>query len=211
MEARCSHCGAQHVLDDTQVAGHARVQFCCTKCGQMALLELPGRFEASVPHERQERAGPAPPQPAPARKDAARNAQAQDTATGSAASRLQRFAHAEGTVLSKAAGLALPKDKTITLSVIAGPSKGLKHELSKPRVIVGRAGSGADMELDDPEVSRQHCAIEVTEDAVRVHDLGSTNGTFLDETSVRVADIEHLSEFRAGRSLLLITILPKQR
>src|SRR5713226_5267394 len=35
-------------------------------------------------------------------------------------------------------GLALPKDKTITISVIGGPSKGLARQLVKPHISIGR-------------------------------------------------------------------------
>ena len=47
-----------------------------------------------------------------------------------------------GTIVSSTAGLALPTDKNITVSVIGGPSKGLSHLLSKPRVVIGRRGGG---------------------------------------------------------------------
>ncbi len=36
-------------------------------------------------------------------------------------------------------GFVLPKDNTITLSVIGGPSKGLAHQFRKPRISIGRA------------------------------------------------------------------------
>lgn len=44
---------------------------------------------------------------------------------------------------------------------------------------VGRT-SACDLPIQDPTVSRNHAELEVVEDGVRVRDLGSTNGTFLD-------------------------------
>jgi len=44
--------------------------------------------------------------------------------------------------------------------LLSGPSKGEKHTLSKPRVTLGR--KGADIPLNDPEISRHHCLLEVT-------------------------------------------------
>jgi type III secretion system (T3SS) inner membrane Yop/YscD-like protein len=105
--------------------------------------------------------------------------------------------------------LALPTDKTITISVIAGPSKGLTHQLTKPLITVGRTGAGADIEIDDPRVSRLHCVIGVKQSMIRLCDLDSTNGTHVNDQCVRAAGLEHLSEFRVGSSLLLVTIFPK--
>ena len=107
-------------------------------------------------------------------------------------------------------GLALPDGKAITLFVTAGPSKGLQLRLTKPLVSIGRAGGGADLEIDDPGVSRMHCAVEVTRDVIRLRDLESTNGTYLDEKRIRAAELEHLSEFREGSSLLRVAVLSKQ-
>lgn len=106
-------------------------------------------------------------------------------------------------------GFVLPNDNTITLSVIGGPSKGLAHQFSKPRISIGRAG-GADIEIDDPEVSVLHCAVAVNEGRIRLYDLDSTSGTYVNDEPIETADLEHLSEFRVGSSLLLVMILPKR-
>ena len=84
------------------------------------------------------------------------------------------------------------------------------HRLTKPRVSLGRSGGGADIEIDDAAVSRLHCAVAVKQDTVRLCDLGSANGTYMNGERVRAVDLEHLSEFRIGSSLFLVTILPKQ-
>jgi predicted Zn finger-like uncharacterized protein len=114
------------------------------------------------------------------------------------------------TLVNEFSGLELPKDKVITISGIGGPARGIKHEMSKPRVTLGRRGGGADIEIDDPEASRQHCKVEVKQDVVKLHDLKSTNGTFVNDERVPHAELEHLSEFRIGSSLLLVTILQRQ-
>ena len=108
-------------------------------------------------------------------------------------------------------GLALPVDKTITISIIRGPSKGLAQQLSKPRISIGRAGGGADIEIDDAKVSRLHCAVGVRQNLVRLYDLDSTDGTYIKDERVQAADLEHLSEFSVGSTLLLVTILPKRK
>jgi len=115
-----------------------------------------------------------------------------------------------GMFLSRSSDLALPKDKTITIVVISGRSRGLLHRLIKPLASVGRIGGGADVEIDDPEASDLHCAVGVNGDLVRLCDLGSGNGTYVNGERVRTAGLNHLSEFRVGSSLLLVTILPKR-
>lgn len=93
------------------------------------------------------------------------------------------------------------------MSVIAGPARGQALSLGKPVAILGR--SGADFAIDDPNVSRQHCVVEVRGDTVRLRDLDSTNGTFVGPERVRAAELRHLSEFRMGLTVVLVTITPK--
>ena len=81
------------------------------------------------------------------------------------------------------------------------------YRSKNPWSFLGR--SGADFTIGDPNISRQHCAVEVRGDAVRVRDLDSTNGTFVGLERVRAAELRHLSEFRMGLSVVLVTITPK--
>ena len=106
-----------------------------------------------------------------------------------------------------AQGFYLPANKTISLSVISGPAKGQSMALERPAVILGRAG--ADFTIADSNISRQHCTVEVKGDAVRLRDLDSTNGTFIGLERVRAAELRHLSEFRLGLTVVLVTITPK--
>ncbi|MFC9931638.1 FtsK/SpoIIIE domain-containing protein [Streptomyces sp. NPDC127190] len=70
------------------------------------------------------------------------------------------------------------------LHVVAGPDAGGVHLLHGGRITVGRSAE-ADVPLDDPDVSRLHCAVIVAADGrVSVADLGSTNGTTLDTARV---------------------------
>ncbi|WP_328413719.1 FtsK/SpoIIIE domain-containing protein [Streptomyces violaceus] len=66
------------------------------------------------------------------------------------------------------------------LQVVAGPDAGGVHLLHGGEIRVGRSAD-ADVPLDDPDVSRLHCAVTVGADGrVAVADLDSTNGTTLD-------------------------------
>src|SRR4029077_13248878 len=104
--------------------------------------------------------------------------------------------------------LTLPRDHTIKICVMNGSSRGMECELSRPLMTIGRLGGGADIEIDDPEVSRLHCAVEVKRDAILLRDLSSTNGTYLGESRVFAGGLEPLSQFRIGTTLLQVCIVP---
>jgi len=108
---------------------------------------------------------------------------------------------------NEANSLQLPAGKAIALSVIAGPSRGLVYSVEKPRVVVGRAD--ADIVINDKEISRWHCAIEIKGDVIRLRHMDSTNGTYFADERVRVAELQHLSEFRIGTSVILVSVTPK--
>ncbi|GAA2364927.1 FHA domain-containing protein [Streptomyces cuspidosporus] len=79
---------------------------------------------------------------------------------------------------------AAAADATVRLDVVAGPDAGGVHLLHGGQVRIGRSAD-ADVPLDDPDVSRLHCAVTVADDGrVTIADLGSTNGTAVDGAPV---------------------------
>ncbi|MFH8340265.1 FtsK/SpoIIIE domain-containing protein [Streptomyces sp. AM6-12] len=92
------------------------------------------------------------------------------------------------------------------LHVVAGPDAGGVHLLHGGRITVGRSAD-ADVPLDDPDVSRLHCAVTVGADGrVSVADLGSTNGTTLDGTRIgeRAVGVPAGGLLRIGESALRV-------
>ncbi|MFJ9742242.1 FHA domain-containing protein [Streptomyces sp. NPDC101166] len=80
-------------------------------------------------------------------------------------------------------------DAPARLDVVAGPDAGGVHLLHGGQIRVGRSAD-ADVPLDDPDVSRLHCAVTLSPDGrVTVADLGSTNGTTLDGGPVRARPV----------------------
>jgi hypothetical protein len=59
-----------------------------------------------------------------------------------------------------------------------------RQRLKKSSTIVGREGS-CDLRLNNFQVSRRHCLLEVTDRGLLVKDLGSTNGTFVNGISLK--------------------------
>jgi Inner membrane component of T3SS, cytoplasmic domain len=107
-------------------------------------------------------------------------------------------------IFLEASNHALGPGERIKIQVVEGPSQGVEFEVSKSITTIGRVGGGADLEIDDPEVSRAHCAVEVRRDGVLLHDLRSTNGTYLRDSRVSVARLESASKFQIGGSKLLL-------
>ncbi|WP_381565957.1 FtsK/SpoIIIE domain-containing protein [Streptomyces eurythermus] len=118
----------------------------------------------------------------------------------------------DGAVLSLGAPTAPgphpePDAAPTQLHVVAGPDAGGVHLLHGGRITVGRSAD-ADVPLDDPDVSRLHCAVTVGPDGrVSVADLGSTNGTSLDGTRVtdRPVRVPAGGLLRIGESALRVT------
>ncbi|MFD8817583.1 FHA domain-containing protein, partial [Streptomyces sp. NPDC059627] len=98
-------------------------------------------------------------------------------------------------------------DAPTQLHVIAGPDAGGVHLLHGGQITIGRSAD-ADVPLDDPDVSRLHCAVTVAADGrVSVADLHSTNGTALDGTRVTDHPVRLApgSLLRIGESALRLT------
>lgn len=67
--------------------------------------------------------------------------------------------------------------------VIYGLDLGKKYNLDKPSLIIGRS-SKADIQIDQESVSRNHCKILNTGKTILLRDLGSTNGTYINDELV---------------------------
>src|SRR5262245_31142765 len=107
--------------------------------------------------------------------------------------------------------LALPKGKRVSLAAVGGPRKGEACPFTTPRLLIGRlgGGGGADLELDDPDVSRKHATVECHGERVVLRDLASTNGTFVGEERVQNRDLKADDEFRVGRSRFVLVVSPE--
>lgn len=109
------------------------------------------------------------------------------------------------------AGLKLPAGKRVSLAIVAGPGRGNLYHLDRPRVVLGRAGAGAAIELEDREVSRSHAAVECHGDRIVLRDLRSRNGTFVDEKQVVECGLRDGSEFRLGRTRMMVIVAEAAR
>lgn len=99
----------------------------------------------------------------------------------------------------------LPQGKRLSLAIIDGPDSGKVVRIDKPRIVIGR--SGADLNLNDDETSRNHCAVEIRETLYLLQDLGSTNGTLVDGQKITgQVELYNQGEFQLGATTLMLIV-----
>ncbi len=74
-----------------------------------------------------------------------------------------------------------------------------KFPLNKSFVTIGRV-SDNDIVLDDTDVSKKHCRIEVLDNKLKISDLNSLNGIFIGQTRVNEATIRLNGSFGIGKT-----------
>jgi len=95
---------------------------------------------------------------------------------------------------------ALAKEVTWTLVAVENGKPGRIHPVGKAQVTIGRGR--CDIRLRDPEVSREHCVIEVYGTTAIVKDLKSANGTLLNGRLIREHVIKDGDQIRVGSMVL---------
>jgi pSer/pThr/pTyr-binding forkhead associated (FHA) protein len=76
----------------------------------------------------------------------------------------------------------------VTLTVIRGSLKGKEYAFEGP--VLCMIGRGEDCDIHLPtdfahaDVSRHHCLLDIASSHVRIRDLGSRNGTFVNERTI---------------------------
>jgi len=192
----CPSCQAKYKFDEEKLGERPKAKTRCAKCGGtieienplLAAMTLPpGTMAGTTPQvPTVEAPAPALPEPPPARKPTAAPA---GTVTGRG--------------LEKSIA-ELPKDKRFSLAVIQGPATGHIHPVLKARTIIGR--SGADINIEDPEASRQHASLEILGDHAILRDMGSTNGTYVEADRIEQQVLNNQMEFRIGSHVLMFIV-----
>lgn len=89
--------------------------------------------------------------------------------------------------------------KEACLVVIYGTDLGRRWNI-RGRVTLGRGGS-CDIVLPYESASREHAAIEIDGESVRIADLDSTNGTYLNDHEVKQAYLTNGDRLQVGRTI----------
>jgi predicted Zn finger-like uncharacterized protein len=185
----CPSCQAKYKFDESKLGERPRAKTKCAKCGSAIEIENPLLAAMTLPPGTM--AGvPAAPAPAPEGPPTKKAKEAEDGGV-------------TGRDFNKQI-VDLPKDKRFSLAVIQGPATGHIFPVTKTRTTIGR--SGADINVDDPEASRQHASLEVLGDHAILRDLGSTNGTYVEADRIEQQVLNNQMEFRIGSHVLMFIV-----
>jgi predicted Zn finger-like uncharacterized protein len=186
----CDTCLSRYRYDEARFAGRRVKKVRCTKCLSVFEVDNPA-FSGGAPSALRETA----------EETYIRLA---DETGGTRPSEAARKPPPISVQRPSGESLALPTDAKLSLAVIAGPAAGTIFPIEKPRIVIGR--QDADFVLEDPEISRNHTAIEVSGERVTLIDLDSTNGTFIGDQPIRQAPLSDKQEFSIGGSTLMLIV-----
>jgi predicted Zn finger-like uncharacterized protein len=196
VKVSCPSCGKSFAFDDARFGDRASVKVRCPSCkGVVALTRPPAAVDPPAAGAAAEPGPPGPPAPSA------------EAPSGSPTQKLKR----DQVVLGTEGGevlLPMPQGRRVSLAILSGKNSGEIIPCQKPRVVIGR--TGADVNLEDDEVSRRHAVVEIRDDRYFLKDLGSTNGTFVDERRVTEAEIFDKGEFRIGSTQIMIIVTPDE-
>ena len=187
MIVECDQCQAKYHYDEARFAGKPSKKLRCSKCRAI--------FEIFNTHAYEAQPAVRPP------------VAAGETVTKRSGDMFPEASvrREPGKERRRSAGqLKMPAEWKLSLAVIAGPDAGRMFAIENPRVVIGR--EEVDLALDDPEISRHHAAIEVRGEDILLLDLGSTNGTFVDDQAINQSPLENQSEFTIGGSTLMLIV-----
>lgn len=87
------------------------------------------------------------------------------------------------------------------LVVIYGQAIGHKYVLKPGEVLIGRS-SQAQLQIDHESVSRRHARLMLTDQGVSLSDLGSTNGTYVNDEPITEKQLTNGDLLKVGRTIL---------
>jgi hypothetical protein len=103
--------------------------------------------------------------------------------------------------------IGLPTNWEAALVVLEGDGKGKRMALTKQRILFGR--KQADVALSDPEASRQHCTLLLYGDFAVVKDLGSANGTKVNNRIVKEGLVKSGDTLQIGTTVFQFLLSSK--
>jgi hypothetical protein len=203
MTATCSSCNQPFTFNEERFGERASVNVRCPSCKAVVTLTRPAAVPAEAPS--------ATPSPASADASGPRleigvEDPAKD-APGPPTVKVKRKKILDGQIEEEHIP-PLPEDRRISLAILSGPNSGQVIPCATSRAVIGRAGS--DIPIDDEEISRTHALIEIRDDRYFLKDLGSTNGTFVDERRITKMEIFNKGEFRVGTTHCMLIVTPKE-
>lgn len=123
--------------------------------------------------------------------------------TGLRGSRLDNKDNTVITVINKAD--LQPINREACLVVINGLDLGKRYELNQTSITIGRSSKN-DIQIDEDSISRNHAMLLNKGGGYVVRDLGSTNGTYVNDTQIGEQGLEDGNQIRVGRTIFKFLI-----
>jgi len=106
------------------------------------------------------------------------------------------------TVVTVISSVSAPRDpRDACLIVIYGDDLGRRVPLGMEPVVIGRS-SKCEVQVDQESVSRNHCRISYNGKTYSIRDLGSTNGTYVNDELVDEINMRDGDQLKVGRTIL---------
>jgi len=191
----CTNCRARYQYDEDRFERKPSKKIKCAKCGTVFEIHNPAFAGKTSATEK-----PSGDMTFAKREEAkAKPASRQDTTSEA------QLPGGEERKTGKVVPPQMPQGKRLSLAVINGPDAGSVYRIEKPKVTIGR--TGADLVLNDSEISRAHAAVEIRDTTYLLEDLKSTNGTLIEgERITGPTELQNHSEFQVGGSTLMLIV-----
>ena len=92
-----------------------------------------------------------------------------------------------------------------TLLIVKENGSSQEIVLRKSRLVVGRE-AGCELRIPLPSVSRQHCEFVIEDGSITVRDMGSSNGTFVNQERVEEAELSAGDLIAVGPAVFALVI-----
>jgi len=104
----------------------------------------------------------------------------------------------------------LPPGITVMLRVLEGQEPGRGYQIEKSPVTIGR-DSMCDVSIPDTRMSRQHCMLFYYSPTFYIKDLGSTNGTFVNDKRVKQSEMKNGDHIQVGSTVLELIVSGREQ
>lgn len=92
-----------------------------------------------------------------------------------------------------------------TLLIVKENGSSQEIVLRKSRLIVGRE-AGCELRIPLPSVSRQHCEFVIEDGSITLRDMGSSNGTFVNQERIEEAELTAGDLIAVGPAVFALVI-----
>ncbi len=102
------------------------------------------------------------------------------------------------------------RDHRASLVVLSGSGAGEEFPLRESVICIGR-GPDVELAFRDETLSQRHANLEYASGAFRLRDLGSTNGTIVNDAPVDTVELSSGDRIQIGQQLLQLVIEARRR